>query len=126
MDVELIEIHEFLAKHPPFEQLPAEALEQLPRQLIVRYLRRGSAFPPQDDQAAHLYILRRGAIELRDGAGELAGKLAEGDLFSDVCIRNGSERGLCGETAEDSLLYSLTCAALRALMLRPSRVRRVL
>ncbi|NEX17850.1 MAG: cyclic nucleotide-binding protein [Halochromatium sp.] len=139
MDVELIEIHEFLAKHPPFEQLPAEALEQLPRQLTLRYLKRGSHFPPADDQAAHLYILRRGAIELRDGQGELVGKLAEGDLFSDVCLssserkrgksktagsnsndnseNNGSGSNdssnskprLIGETVEDSLLYSMTC-----------------
>ncbi|MBK5931011.1 DUF294 nucleotidyltransferase-like domain-containing protein [Halochromatium salexigens] len=117
MDVELIEIQEFLAKHPPFEQLPEEALEQLPRQFVVRYLKRGSRFPPSDDQAAHLYILRRGAIELRDAEGELVSKLAEGDLFSDVCLSGDStsssdhdKPSLTGETVEDSLLYSMTCA----------------
>ncbi|MEA3640479.1 MAG: putative nucleotidyltransferase substrate binding domain-containing protein [Lamprobacter sp.] len=141
MDVELIEIQEFLAKHPPFEQLPVEALEQLPRQFTVRYLRRGTRFPPADDQAQHLYILRRGAIELRDAEGELVGKLAEGDLFSDVCLSSdnfgsdsdsdsssgsGSSSGsssdakdaktkLSGETVEDSLLYSMTCAQFEQL-----------
>ncbi|MBK5939517.1 putative nucleotidyltransferase substrate binding domain-containing protein [Halochromatium roseum] len=154
MDVELIEIQEFLAKHPPFEQLPTEALEPLPRQFKVRYLKRGSAFPPNDDQAAHLYILRRGAIELRNAQGELVGKLAEGDLFSDVCLsgveggdtggtdsagrrskgsetnkgnrsegkdssdpsnKNAGKPTLSGETVEDSLLYSMTCAQFEQL-----------
>lgn len=115
MDVELIEIQEFLAKHPPFEQLPDEVLEQLPRQCVVRYLRRGSAFPPSDDQAAHLYILRRGAIELRDAGDELVGKLAEGDLFSEVCLGDDAKRALRGATLEDTLLYSLTCEQFKRL-----------
>ncbi|MBK1706353.1 DUF294 nucleotidyltransferase-like domain-containing protein [Halochromatium glycolicum] len=109
MDVELIEIQEFLANHPPFEQLPEAALEQIPRQLTVRYLRRGSAFPPADDQARHLYILRRGAVELRTEEGELAGKLAEGDLYSDACGGNSESRALTGQTVEDTLAYSLSC-----------------
>ncbi len=115
MDVELIEIQEFLANHPPFEQLPEAVLEQLPRQFVVRYLRRGSAFPPPDDQAAHLYLLRRGAIELRDEQDELVGKLAEGELFGDVCLSDEVERALRGETLEDTLLYSLTCAQFERL-----------
>jgi CBS domain-containing protein len=109
MDIELIEIQEFLASHTPFDQLPEDALAQLPRQLVVRYLRRGSEFPPADDQAAHLYLLRRGAVELRDEQDELTAKLAEGDLYSGACLTNGNERKLSGKTVEDTLLYSLGC-----------------
>lgn len=109
MDVELIEIQEFLGHHPPFDQLPKAALEPIPSQLTVRYLRRGSAFPPTDDQARHLYILRRGAVELRTTEGELAGKLAEGDLYSDACGDNGDAPALTGQAVEDTLIYSLSC-----------------
>ncbi|MGQ9831056.1 MAG: hypothetical protein ACUVQI_05485 [Thermochromatium sp.] len=47
MDVELIEIQEFLASHPPFDQLPEETLACLPRRLSVRYFRCGTPFPPE-------------------------------------------------------------------------------
>jgi CBS domain-containing protein len=114
MDVELIEIQEFLASHPPFAQLPEEALAQVPRQLEVRYLRRGTSFPPPDDESPYLYIVRRGAVELRKGT-ELVGKLAEGDLFDGRCRAPGSGVGLIGNTAEDSLVYALPCGDLERL-----------
>ncbi len=62
MDVELIEIRDFLAGHAPFDRLPEETLEALPKRLQVRYLRRGSTFPPADDDQPYLYVTapRRG------------------------------------------------------------------
>ncbi|MBK1701968.1 DUF294 nucleotidyltransferase-like domain-containing protein [Thiococcus pfennigii] len=118
MDVELIEIRDFLARHHPFALLPPEVLEQLPKRLSVRYFRRGSQFPPRDEGAPQLYILRRGAVELRDAEGELTGKLAEGDLCPSDCLPdepNASHKGL---TAEDTLVYALPCADLADLRAR--------
>jgi len=113
MDAELIEIRDFLAGHLPFDLLPEEVLEQLPRQLAVRYFRRGTPFPPDDEDSPALYIVRRGAIDLRDERGELIGKLAEGDLFPWHC-RPQSRPGviLSGHTAEDTLAYLISCADL--------------
>lgn len=105
MDVELIEIQDFLANHAPFDQLPEATLGRLPRLLAVRYFRRGMPFPPPDrdsdsattpESAAHrdkpegteepcVYILRRGAVELRDEQGNLVAKLAEGDMCDMRC-----------------------------------------
>lgn len=113
MDIELIEIQEFLASHPPFDQLPEAALARLPKRLTVRYFRRGSEFPPsrEDGAAPTLFILRRGAIELRDANDELLGKLAEGDLCDLQCRPEGSETYV-GTAAEDTLVYALPCAEL--------------
>ncbi|MBN2886766.1 MAG: CBS domain-containing protein, partial [Chromatiaceae bacterium] len=113
MDIELIEIQEFLASHPPFDQLPEAALGRLPRHIKVRYLRRDSAFPPPDSDAC-LFILRRGAIELHDASGELIGKLAEGDLHDIQCRPDDGDRYL-GRAAEDTLVYTLPCTELDAL-----------
>jgi CBS domain-containing protein len=117
MDIELIEIQEFLTNHPPFDQLPAEALARLPKRLSVRYFRRGTPFPPDDADQAYLYILRKGAVELRDPLGELIGKLAEGDLCEKHC--RGREPSLDtgdqGVTSEDTLVYALPCADLAQL-----------
>lgn len=115
MDVELIEIHDFLAAHAPFDRLPEEALDALPKRLQVRYLRRGTPFPPTDDDEPFLYILRSGAVELRDSDGNLAAKLAEGDLCSTPCIAPAARMRLKGNTSEDTLAYILPCTELERL-----------
>jgi len=113
MDVELIEIREFLASNAPFDRLPDAALDALPQRLSVRYLRRGTAFPPDDDDTPCVYILRRGAVELRDDDGNLIGKLAEGDLCPSPCGKGAPNMaGLSGQTAEDTLAYLLPCEEL--------------
>ena len=115
MDIELIEIQEFLASRPPFDQLPEEALERLPKRLSVRYFRRGTVFPPDDADHPCLYLLRRGAVELRNAEGALVGKLAEGDLCEMHCRDAPSEVDYRGITAEDTLVYCLPCADLARL-----------
>lgn len=108
MDIELLEIRDFLAAHPPFDRLDADLLGSLPRQLQIRYLRRGQAFPPAD-QAAAFYILRQGAVELRDRNGELFEKLAEGDHHALPCSEEQDALSLDGIASEDSLIYVLSC-----------------
>lgn len=115
MEVELLEIQEFLANHPPFDKLPPETLERLPKRLSVRYLRRGSPFPPADADRPYLYILRRGAVEMRDAQGELVSKLAEGDLCVMPCWSEETEARFHGNTAEDTLVYLLSCTDLTQL-----------
>jgi CBS domain-containing protein len=114
MDGELIEIREFLARLPPFDGLPAAALDALPRQLSVRYLRRGSPFPPAGQEAS-LWVIRSGALEFRGADGQLLEKLGEGELYAEPCLDGAALPGQHGKVAEDSLLYLLPCAALHAL-----------
>lgn len=115
MDVELLEIRDFLASHHPFDLLPGGALDRLPKKLSVRYFRRGLEFPPKDADQAYLYILRRGAVELRNPSGDLLSKLAEGDLCTTDCLKVDVTLTLTGSTAEDTLCYLLTCADLAKL-----------
>jgi CBS domain-containing protein len=112
MNIELIEIRDFLASHPPFDQLPEETLERLPKRLAVRYFRRGTPFPPDDADPSCVYILRRGAVELRDPQGELVGKLAEGDLCDMPCRPSPDGKHFRGNTSEDTLVYALPCSEL--------------
>ena len=116
MDVELVEIRDFLAAHHPFDLLPPEELERLPKRLSVRYFRRGTPFPPTDDNQPYLYIVRRGALELRDGRGELIGKLAEGDLCPWPCRPEDYPETLVScNTAEDTLVYLISCTDMERL-----------
>ncbi len=113
MEIELQEIRDFLASTPPFDRLPAEALDRLPEQLQIRYLRRGSPFPPENVDRPLVWLLRGGAIELRDDQQGLIGRLGEGAVHADACQKGAPAAR--GEAIEDSLLYSLPCATLREL-----------
>lgn len=115
MDIELIEIREFLAEVPPFSELPPEALDALPKRLSVRYLRRGSDFPPREQRQPCLYVVRKGAVERRTADDRLLERLGEGDLYGGDCPGGASGDDGSGIAIEDSLLYLLPCATLAEL-----------
>lgn len=110
MQVELQDIRDFLAGCVPFTHLPGETLDSLPRQLHIQYLRRGSPFPPSDTASA--YIIRQGAIDIRDESDRLVEKLAEGDTFIQSCSGANDIINTHGVVAEDCLVYTLDCDAL--------------
>jgi len=109
---ELREIRDFLAREPPFSALPAAALERLPARMSIRYLRRGSEFPPASTGPACFYLLRKGAVELRDEQGVLREKLAEGDSLDAGASADESEAALSGVTVEDTLVYVIESRVL--------------
>ena len=112
MEIELIEIREFLAARHPFDALPDDALDRLSGMLSVRYLRRGSAVPPPDESGRDLYIVRQGAVETRDPGGNLIDKLGEGELLSVLCTGEDASTAATSVTAEDTLFYLLACEKL--------------
>lgn len=115
MEIELVEIRDFITQHHPFDLLPLDLLNSLTEKLEVRYIRRGQCFPPEDNQAAYLYIIRTGAIELRDADDNLQGKLAEGDIYTSECQLIEINESSCHLALEDSLIYQLNCHDLKAL-----------
>ena len=112
MEVELIEIRQFLEQRSPFNYLGQELLDQLPKDIEIRYLRRGGRFPPKE---GFLYVVRSGAIKILDSSGELCEKLAEGDIYSVTCQLVNLSQCDHGEAVEDTLLYMLSCDRLKAL-----------
>lgn len=114
MQIELAEIRDFLAEHRPFDELPDELLDSLPSQMSVRYLRRGTPFPPADTDADCFYIVRQGALEFRDRSGELIEKLGEGDHYAVSCT-GGAQAEFSASASEDTLLYLLPCDRVQAL-----------
>jgi len=112
MEIELVEIRDFLACHSPFDLLSTAQLNDLPGALTVRYLRRDSPFPPAQCEGA--CIVRSGAVTLHDEQGQLCEKLGEGDLYSAHC-EEGEQEVLHGTTTEDTLFYTLPCSRLAQL-----------
>ena len=56
MEVELLEIRDFLAAHHPFDQLPAESLSNLVAKIEIRYYRRDSEVLAVGQEIAHLHL----------------------------------------------------------------------
>lgn len=113
MSDELAEIRDFVASYPPFDQLDGKTLSSLLRLFVIRYLRRGSPFPPPGTPS--LWLVRQGSLELRNADGQLARRLGEGDSHEAQCLPDSPEHHWVGHAAEDTLLYALPRPALEQL-----------
>ncbi|MFV0457803.1 MAG: DUF294 nucleotidyltransferase-like domain-containing protein [Actinomycetales bacterium] len=107
MDVELREIRDFLAATEPFDALPEPAVNGLPRHLGVRYFRRGSTLLALGEQAAELFILRSGAVDVRDENGELRDRREPGATLGSTSAMTGEPLTVTCTAIEDSLVYVL-------------------
>jgi CBS domain-containing protein len=120
MDVELLEIRDFLAQHAPFEWLPEETLNTLVKKLSIRYLRKNSHFPPEEDiEAERVYLIRQGAITLKDEQQTLLDVLSEGDIYYSNCLSDQIEQTII---TEDTLLYVIGCDTMKQLAAEFSQV----
>lgn len=81
MDVELVEVRDFLARYAPFDVLPPDQLNRLPKHLTQRYHRRGTVIVEVGDQNDQLHVIRTGAVEVCDYDGTLLDSRDEGDCF---------------------------------------------
>ncbi len=117
MEIELKEIRDFMANIPPFDRLPLSIVEELVENTTIRYQRRNSDFPPRDINAAHLYLIRTGAISHYSKDNNLVEKLAEGDFYSHLCTASKNTDSIqqtdIFQVDEDSLVYTIPCDMLR-------------
>ncbi|WP_416955302.1 putative nucleotidyltransferase substrate binding domain-containing protein [Nocardioides sp. T5] len=115
MEVELAEVRDFLADHAPFELLPAAELSALPRRCTIRYARRGSVVLEVGDRGDGLYVVRSGAVEVRDETGELVDRVGTGEAFGmSSLLEHRPTRYRC-TAVEDTLLLVLEPSAFEEL-----------
>ncbi|MDO5699752.1 MAG: putative nucleotidyltransferase substrate binding domain-containing protein [Dermatophilus congolensis] len=107
MDVELAEIRDFLAAHPPFDELPVAELDALPGALKVRYARRGSHLMRQGEPNDEVFIVRSGAVDISDNAGELVERGDTGTCFGTTTVIEGGPSQFSVVAIEDLLVFVL-------------------
>lgn len=107
MEIELKEIRDFIAAYSPFNLLADSTLDDLPRSVSIKYLRRGQPLVSDKHTEPCLYLIRSGALERRNQASELLEKLAEGDIYADLCKLRATESRVVA--VEDTLLYLVSC-----------------
>ncbi|MEO7587719.1 MAG: DUF294 nucleotidyltransferase-like domain-containing protein [Arachnia sp.] len=105
MDIELVEIRQFLGQYAPFDELGAQAIAQLPRQLTARYYKRGSTLVMAGRPNHHMFVLRSGAVDILDPHGALVERSEPGTCFGMSSVISGGPSTYTMVASEDSLTY---------------------
>lgn len=116
MDIELAEIRQFLAEHPPFDELPADILTRLPRQLTARYYRRGSTLVTAGKPNDFMFVLRSGAVDILDPNGGLVERSEPGTAFGMSSVISGGSSAYTMIAREDSLTYLMPAEVFHELI----------
>jgi CBS domain-containing protein len=104
LDVELAEIRDFLASHPPFDRVPVEELAPLLPRFSVVYRRRGALVLGGGSRVSELLVVRSGAVELRDAAGRLVERGGVGTTVGGEALVTGAPQSGDVTAIEDTLL----------------------
>ncbi|MDO5734948.1 MAG: DUF294 nucleotidyltransferase-like domain-containing protein [Propionibacteriaceae bacterium] len=116
MDIELSEIRQFLAQYPPFDELSAQALNELPRQLTARYYKRGSTLVTAGRSNQFMFVLRSGAVDILDPHGALVERSEPGTCFGMSSVIAGGPSTYTMIAREDSLTYLMPAEVFNGLI----------
>ncbi|MDD3482899.1 DUF294 nucleotidyltransferase-like domain-containing protein [Azovibrio restrictus] len=105
MQVEQLEILDFLRAHRPFDELTEEALQRTAAAIDVRYYKAGERIVEFGDSAEFWHLIRSGSVEVFRRNGTLYNRLTEGGFFGEFgLLRNGRVR-FPVVALEDALIY---------------------
>ncbi len=107
MDAELLEISNFLAKYPPFNELPEETLNKVTESVEISYYRQDTPIIHFGDDIQDLYVVRSGVVEVYRRKGELYNRMDEGDLFGQMGLLTNNKVRFPVKAIEDTLLYCI-------------------
>ena len=123
MAIESPEIRDFIAACQPFDQLSPEALNELSDKVETRTCQSGGEIYALDAVTDQLYLIRSGAVELRQADGSLLSQLGEREMFGERSLLQQNVTIHSAAAIEDSLLYCLPGAVFLRLYERYAPVR---
>lgn len=115
MEIEQLEILNFLQKHSPFMELPLAEQQALARQIDVCYYAAGSTILEYNAPLDALYLIRSGIVETFRRNGDLYNRLAEGGLFAEQGLLRGKKVRFPAKAVADTLIYLIPAAAFEQL-----------
>lgn len=107
MHAEQLEVAAFLHKHPPFQELPEDAVDHLAQHVEISYYRAGRDILHFRDPIDDLYVIRSGAVETFRRTGELYNRLGEGGLFGQLGLMMNRRVRFPVRALEDTLVYCI-------------------
>jgi len=115
VEIEQIEILNFLKQHPPFNELPEETLNWIATQVEISYFKAGSQILAFNQDIDDLHLVRSGAVEVFRRNGDLYNRLSEGGLFGQFgLLRHGKVR-FPVKAIEDTLVYLIPASVFNQL-----------
>jgi len=105
MQVEQLEILDFLRAHPPFSDLPEDTLQRVAASVDVRYFKAGSRILEFGQAAEAWFVVRSGAVEIYRRNGTLYNRLTEGGYFGEFGLLRNKRVRFPAAAIEDTLLY---------------------
>lgn len=115
MDAELLEIQSFLTQHPPFDELPEEAISLVTKNIEISYFREDTPIVHLGDHIHDLYMIRSGVVEVYRRKGELYNRIGEGYLFGQMGLLTNNKVRFPAKAIEDTLLYCIPEAVFQEL-----------
>lgn len=112
-------IHDFLSKIDPFDQLPRELQRQIACSIKITYLAKGEQVHfGGENELRYLYVIRTGSMEQRKRSGMLRAKLSEEDLFGFTFLQAHKEdsEDYTATAIESTLLYLIPHAELLSIL----------
>lgn len=114
------EIADFLAAHPPYNQLDVADLQRLSNSVQVEFFAAGTEIVEANSPALdHLFVVRTGVVEITD-RGRVIDALGPGDTFGHISVLSGLPPPLAVHATEDTLCYVIPDP--RRLLERPDRL----
>ncbi len=107
MEVELLEIQDFISQYAPFDQLPEEALLEVVQSVEISYYRADSTIIDFGDKIQELYMIRSGVVEIYRRNGDLYNRLDQGKLFGQMGLLTSNKVRFPAKAVKDTLLYCI-------------------
>jgi CBS domain-containing protein len=124
MEVEQLEIRDYLAKCPPLTELSTECLNEVAQGLEIQYARRGTDILKSGGVNQHSFLIRSGAVEVFLPNGELYGRFGEGEWVGYRSVMRGGTVSMDVQAIEDTLLYAIPGELFRRILGRFERVHK--
>jgi CBS domain-containing protein len=118
------EIARYLARHPPFDRLPAELLAETAATVEIEYFPRGTRILRQGGEPSRfLHLIVKGTVELWQGGDDRPPALVEtlgvGEAFGQLSLLSGAPHLWDAVAREDVLAYLIPASQVERLQQQP-------
>lgn len=123
LEIEQLEIIDFLRQCPPLRRLAPAQLEGLVAAIKISYARRGSTILSPNNPNSYFYLIRSGAIEVKTPENNLHGHFGEGEWFGYRSAMNQGKVSMPVIALEDALFYQMPYIALQLLFEQDTSIK---
>jgi len=107
MEVESLEIFQYLASCEPISKLDQSVQKEIALSVTISYAKRGTVILSPGNKNDSLFLIRSGAVERSEKNGTVIARFAEKDFFGQASLQRNGEIRRNVTAIEDTLLYQI-------------------